>query len=188
VDPSFGIRVIRQISLHPNEPILRVTSTFEKVTGKTNRVGVWVVTQVKDAERVFVPVRASSLFSKGYIPLGLIPKGLVVTNGLISLARDPVNGTKIGTDSGAALWVGTNAVLLIESPREPGLAKLDYPDTGCSAEVYTNGDPTKYIELEMMRPLVSMGTNDTTLGTSVYTLFRRTGATPLEEAKKFWPY
>ncbi|MBI4662536.1 MAG: hypothetical protein HY735_27290 [Verrucomicrobia bacterium] len=184
VDSTFGTRVVRRISLHPVEPILRVSSTFEKRIGKTNQMSVWVVTQVKEAERVFVPVPAGSLFPNGYTALGTVPKGTVVTNGLVSLARDPSAGCKVGNDAGALLWVGTNSVLLVESPRVPGIPKNGYPDAGCSAEVYTNPNPTPYIELEMLGPLVRLGTNDTLEATSVYTLFRRTQATAREEAKR----
>jgi hypothetical protein len=183
VDAAFGIRVVREIALHPSEPLLRVTSRFEKVTGNTNQVGVWVITQVKEAECVFVPVPSASIFAKGYTPLGAVPKGLVFTNGLISFARDPGADTKIGNDAGALLWVGTKTALLIESARVPGVSKTGYPDGGCSAEVYTHANPVPYIELELLAPLVSLGTNTTTEATSVYTLLRRTKPSALEEAK-----
>jgi hypothetical protein len=184
VDSTFGTRVVRRIALHPTEPILRVASTFEKVVGKTNQMSVWVVTQVKNAERIFVPVPIPSIFPKGYTALGTVPRGTVVTNGLVSLARDLSTGCKIGNDAGALLWVGTNSVLLIEAPRVPGVPKSGYPDSGCSAEVYTNQDPTPYIELELLGPLAKLGTNNTLEATSVYTLFRRTEPTALDEAKK----
>ena len=182
VDSSFGMRVVRHITLHPSEPILRVSSTFEKLTGKTNQVGVWVITQTKDAERIFVPVPSGTLFPKGYTALGTVPKGLVVTNGLVSLSRDLTTGCKIGTDAGALLWVGTNSVLLLESARVPGIPKSGYPDSGSSAEVYTNPNPTPYIELERLGPLARLGTNDALSATSVYTLLRRTTNSPLEQA------
>jgi hypothetical protein len=184
VDSTYGTRVVRRITLHPSEPILRVTSTLEKMTGKTNQMGVWVITQVKEAERVFVPVPSVSLFAKGYTALGSVPQGLVVTNGFISLSRDRSTGTKIGNDAGTLLWVGTNTVLLLESPRMPGVPKSGYPDSGCSAEVYTNPNPTPYIELELLGPLARPGTHDSLSAVSIYSLFRRTGGSPLEEAKK----
>jgi len=184
VDSTFGTRVVRQVALHPTEPIMRVSSTFEKLTGKTNQMSVWVVTQVKDAERVFVPVPNPTLFAKGYTALGTVPRGLLVTNGLVSLARDLSTGCKIGNDAGALLWVGTNSVLLIESARVAGVPRSGYPDSGCSAEVYTNPNPTPYIELELLGPLVKLGTNNTLQATSIYTLMRRSEAAALDEARR----
>ena len=140
VDAIFGTRVVRRITLHPTEPILRVSNTFEKLSGDASRIGVWVITQVKEGERIFMPVPKNSVFPTGYTALGPVPSGLVVTNGLVSLSRDPNAPTKIGNDAGALLWVGANSLLLIESPRRSGVTKTGYPDGGCSAEIYTNPD------------------------------------------------
>lgn len=188
VDSTFGTRVIRRITLHPTEPILRVTSRFEKMSGANSQIGVWVITQTKEALRVFIPVPGNTVFSNGYvnIPGNPAPPSLMVSNKFISLVRDPNASSKIGTDAGAMLWVGTNSVLLIESPRLPGLAKTNYPDGGCSAEIYTNPGATAYIELELLAPLVNMGVSSTAEATSVYSLFRRTQPTPLDEAQKIF--
>ena len=144
VDSTFGTRVVRRITLHPTEPILRVSTRFEKMTGGNSQIGVWVITQTKEAQRVYVPVPANSVFSTGYtnIPGNPAPPSLTVSNRLVSLVRDPNASSKIGTDSGTLLWVGTNYMLLVESPRIPGLAKTSYPDGGCSAEIYTNPGAT----------------------------------------------
>lgn len=186
VDATFGTRVVRRITLHPTEPILRVSSTFEKVSGGNRQIGIWVVSQLNEGQRVFMPVLKNSIFPSGYFALGSIPAGLTVTNGLVSLARDPGSATKVGNDAGALLWVGTNCVLLIESPRIPGLAKTQYLDSGCSAEVYTNPNPIPYLELELLAPLVNLAVGSTSEATSVYSLFRRTQPTPLDEAKKIF--
>src|SRR4051794_38230171 len=45
VDPTFGTRVVRRISLDITEPILSVSSTFEKLSGGNKTIGVWVITQ-----------------------------------------------------------------------------------------------------------------------------------------------
>ena len=183
VDATFGTRVVRRITLHPTEPILRVTSTFEKVSGGVKQLGVWVITQLKEGERVFIPIPKNSAFPTGYTALGDVPAGLVVTNGLVALSRDPNASTKIGNDAGALLWVGTDNMLLIESPRVPGVARSRYPDNGCSAEIYTNPNPASYLEMELLAPLVSLGANNTSEATSVYSLFRRTHPTAFDEAK-----
>ena len=66
VDSTFGTRVVRRISLHPTEAILRVSTTFEKVSSINRRIGVWVVTQLKDAERVFMPVPTNTVFPRPF--------------------------------------------------------------------------------------------------------------------------
>jgi hypothetical protein len=186
VDKTFGTRVVRRIDLHPQEAVLRVVSTFEKISGDPSRIGVWVITQVKEGERVFVPIPKNSIFPTGYTAVGSVPQGLAVTNGLVTLSIDPHSSSKIGNDAGALLWVGTNSMLLIESPRVSGVAGSSYPDEGCSAEVYTNPNPAAYIELELLAPLASLKPNSTSEATTLYSLFRRTQPTALEEAKLFF--
>ena len=186
VDATFGTRVVRCISLHPTEPILRVATTFEKISGNANQIGVWVITQLKEAQRVYLPIPNNSIFPKGYTALGEVPAGLQVANGLVALSRDPKAATKIGNDAGALLWVGTNCALLIESARRPGAAEAGYSDHGCSAEVYTNPNPTPYIELELLAPLANLDVGNTAEAVSVYSLFRRTQPTALDEATKIF--
>ncbi|MDD5140012.1 MAG: hypothetical protein PHY43_07120 [Verrucomicrobiales bacterium] len=188
VAPAFGTRVVRRITLHPTEPILRVSTTFEKMSGVNNQMGVWVITQTKDAQRIFMPVPANSVYTSGYtsIPGNPLPPVLTVTNNSVSFVRNPNTSSKIGNDAGALLWVGTNNMLLIESPRLPGLAKTNYPDGWCSAEVYVNAGSTAYIELELLAPMVNLGAGNTAEATSVYSLFRRTQPTPFDEAIKIF--
>ena len=70
-------------------------------------------------------------------------------------------------------WVGKEAVLRIDSPRE---VFGEYPDEGCSAEIYTNPDPLPYIELEMLGPVRKMIVGDKITRSSRYTLVRRAEA------------
>ncbi len=187
VDPTFGMIVNRSISLHPDEPLLRVSTTFEKVTGSNSMTGIWVVTQVKEAEQIVLPVPKSSIFAKGYLPLGPIPKNLRITNDLITLKRSTEASCKIGNDAGSILWVGTNCLLLVESPRLPQLPQDRYPDGGCSAEVYTNPNPTPYIELELLAPLTRLSQGQSAQSVSFYSLFLRQMADPVSEFRSLVP-
>ncbi len=186
VDSAFGTRVVRRISLHPTEAILRVSSTFEKVSG-THNIGVWTITQTKgDAQRIFMVMPKNTIVPAGYQSIGgnSVPPGIVVSNRLVAFVRPPGISTKIGNDGGALLWVGTNQVLLIESPRVPGLAASSYPDSDSSVEVYTNGGGTSYIELEFLAPLMNLAPGSTAEAVTVYSLLPRTSADPFQEANK----
>ncbi|MHB1306616.1 MAG: DUF4380 domain-containing protein [Limisphaerales bacterium] len=171
IDPHFGIRTRRRIDLDPVAPVMRIRTEYEKVAGEPVRVSVWVITQLKDPVRVFVPVPQDSRFPNGYLNQSAAnPLDLQVTNSLVSLKRDPRRGEKIGNDAGALLWVGENEMLLVECPRGP---EADYPDGGASAEVWTNPDPLPYIELETLGPLATMKPGDRLARTNTYTLLRR---------------
>jgi hypothetical protein len=95
------------------------------VQGATRRVSVWVVTQLQDPVRLFLPP-SPSIFSNGY-QLGSAPKGVGITNGVISLSRDAVPVPRLAMMRAHCFWVGEQSVLLIESPRIPGLARSAYP-------------------------------------------------------------
>ena len=190
----YGMYEVRSISLHPTEAIMRVTSAFVKTTGANVTTGVWSITQVQDAQEVFVPVPQQTVFPPlGYTTaLGSVPPSLTVSNGLISFVRPAAEDTKIGNDAGALLWVGANSALLIESARIPGALKSSYPDGGCSAEVYTDENPTPYIEMEILAPMVALSTNLTNssvtsiaTANTVYSLLYRTQPTPAAEADKY---
>ncbi|HEX4946500.1 MAG TPA: hypothetical protein VFZ34_07560 [Blastocatellia bacterium] len=148
------------------------------------KVGVWVITQMNEADAVFVPIPKGTQYPDGYNKQSKeLPEHFKVANNLIELKRDPKKSTKIGNDAGSLLWVGQKHMLKIDSPRVPN---AEYPDNGSSAEVYTNLDPLKYIELEMLGPLSEMKVGDKITRTNVYTLMRRSKKTPEAEARKIF--
>lgn len=182
VDPAYGIRIRRRIYLHPQQAVMKITTTFEKVAGDPQRVGVWVVTQVRDPQGVYVPVPQHSIYPAGYTKQSPeLPQGLRVKDGLLSVVRDRQSSHKIGSDAGTLIWVGATQVLRIDSPR---IDKAEYPDGGSSVEVYTNKDPQAYVELEMLGPLHDMRVGGRIEQTSTYTLLRRTEKDPAVEAAK----
>ena len=179
VDTHYGIRVRRVIKLDPVKPSLTISTEFEKVSGAPRKVAVWVITQLKDPDRITVPVPPNSRYAEGYNKQSKeLPEQFSVKNGGITLKRDPKKSTKIGNDAGTLTWMSDRYILRIESPRVPN---AEYPDNGSSAEVYTNLDPLKYVELEMLGPLKELKVGDKIERTNVYTLTRRP---PLRSAGK----
>jgi hypothetical protein len=161
---------------------MRIETTYEKVQGDPMRVGVWVITQVRNPVGIYLAVPTSSIFPAGYTNQAQrLPPSLRVENGLLSLTRDSRNAYKIGSDAGALLWVGEKTGLLIESPR---VGSGDYPDHGSSAEIYTNPDALPYVEMELLGPLQTMKVGDRIQRSSSYTLFHRSESSPEAEARR----
>lgn len=182
VDPHYGIRTYRMITLDPKRPVMKITTRYEKVTGDPMTVSVWIITQLRDPAGVYVPVPDPTLFPSGHHAQSKeLPPDLKFAKGLISLTRPRNMSTKIGTDAGSLLWVGRETMVRIDSPRDP---KRRYPDNSSSAEVYTNPDPNKYVELEMLSPLRLLETGQRMEATCEYTLMRRTSANPEVDARK----
>jgi len=193
VDPHYGIRAYREINLALDQPVMTITTTFEKVSGQPLRVGVWVVTQLKDPVIACASLAEFERFRDGHVRQSAEPPAnLKIQDGLLSLTRDPKASHKIGTDAGTLIWVGKDAVLRIDSPRQ---IVGDYPEEGCSAEIYTNPNPLAYVELEMLGPLAkmfideritrtSMVIGDKITRASTYTLLRRTELDPELEVRR----
>ena len=171
VDPHYGIRVRREVRLLPCEPEMRIRTRFEKVQGASLKVAVWIVTQLREPVRVFGTAAPSSSMPAGYVPLweGL-PEDLRIEDNLFSLVRDPVGGRKIGTEGESLLWVGREQMLLMRSTR---WSDAMYADGGSSSEVWTNPDPLKYVELELLGPLMELKPGESTETEVSYRLLRR---------------
>ncbi len=191
VDRDYGIRVRRRIELAANQPVMRITTTYEKISGPRRRVGIWVISQFKDPVAVFVPVPADSPFSSGQrgrersigyeIRGGEEPPSLAHRDGLISLTRDPKKSHKIGNDADRLVWIGKSWAAKVESARVHG---VEYPDHGRSAEVYTNPNPLEYVELELLGPLRTLKPGGKISRTVTYTLAHRTKSDPAAEARR----
>lgn len=183
VDPAYGIRWERELRLDPLQARLTIVTRYHKAveTPLTNAVGVWVITQLQDPVAVFIPRPKPSLFAEGYDRQSeTAPPSLSLDDSWIRLARDPKAPFKIGTDASTLVWVGERVALRIDSPRQAGT----HPDRGSSAEVYTNADPLRYVELEMLGPLQVLAPGATLSQTNTYSLFLRQEKGAVEEAQR----
>jgi hypothetical protein len=182
VDPFYGVRTSRRITLRGADPVMRIETTYEKVSGATFPVAIWVITQLRDPIAVYVPIPAGSRFPEGHFRFRDTPwPQLEHTNGLIKVIRDPAASHKLGSDADRMLWMGEKVMCLIATDRVAG---VEYPDRGASAEVYTNPDPKTYVELETLGPLAPLATGQRISETNTYTLLHRTEKNPDAEARR----
>ena len=180
-DPFYGVRAHRQIQLHASKPVMTITTTYERIEGLPAKIGVWVITQLKEPVGVFALLPKKSAFPDGYKLLSqVVPPSLKIEKSLLSLVRNPKTAHKIGLDGDSLLWVGESHTLRIDSPR---VRNAEYPDQGSSAEIYTNPDPLQYIELETLGPLRVMKPGDKIHRSNTYTLSRRGKLTAEAEAR-----
>ncbi|MEL6459535.1 MAG: DUF4380 domain-containing protein [Cyanobacteria bacterium J06621_15] len=182
VDPFYGIRFRRKISLEPNQPIMNITTTFEKVEGDAQQVSVWTITQLKEPVSVFAAIPQNSIFPQGYNKQSdNLPANLKVEDGILSLTRDENRASKIGSDASTLLWMGENIAVRMDSPR---IEKAVYPDNNSNSEIYTNYNPKAYIELEFLSPLQTLEVGETMELTVKYTLIKTTSQDIEEQVRK----
>lgn len=194
IDPFYGIRTVRQITLDPRRPIMLIKTRFEKMEGPPRKVSIWVVTQLKDPARVAAHLPKQSVFPEGFVQQSkALPMGLGVGPDYLALSRDRRQSHKIGLDAGTLIWVeplegdpsprvDAPIMLRIDSPRVPG---VEYPDQQSSAEIYTSGNPLRYVELEMLGPLQTLSVGEHIERTSLYWLARRTHPDPETDALRY---
>ncbi len=182
VDPYYGIRIVREISLALDEPVMNITTRYEKLEGSPLMASVWVITQLKEPLVACGRVANFSIYREGFRLMSEeSPPSLELRDGILRLQRDPKSAHKVGMDVGSLLWVGEEEMLRIDSSRLP---QQPYPDRGASAEIYTNPDPLRYVELEMLGPIHKMIPGTTIHRTSRYTLMRRTELDPELDVRK----
>ena len=176
--PRFGLRTVRRIALDATEPVMRIETTYEKISGEPVAVAVWVITQLRHPRAVFMPVPIGSQFPAGAAPTWKGPENFLLREGdWLRITRNPAGSHKTGNDGTTLVWADHNGLLRIEIPRVAG---GDYPHNGCSVEVYTNADPVPYVELETLGPRKTLGVGDRLSATNTYRLAHRTTA-PLEQ-------
>ncbi len=182
VSPRFGVRTERHFRLKPDSDSIEVTTIYEKVQGPPVEVGVWVITQTQDPVAAFLPIPKGTRFQEGFSHQWGVPTNhVVVRQDWVELRRDKAASHKIGNDAGQIVWVGKEWVLSIQTDRD---AAAPHADEGCSTEIYTNPDPTPYVELETLGRLQTMKVGDRLSATNRYTLLPRRLKDPLEEARR----
>ena len=168
------MRAVRRIVLDPTAPILRIETSFEKISGAPVDVSVWVITQLRHPVGIYVPVPANSIFPTGFATSGAAPGEFLTREGdLLRMTRDPRRSHKITNDASTLVWAGEKHLLRIDAPR---IADAKYPEGGSSIQVYTNQDPVAYVELETFGPLKTLNSGENLKATNTYRLARRTGA------------
>jgi hypothetical protein len=166
VDPHYGIRTERVITLGDTDPVMSIKTTYQKVEGEPRKVGVWIITQLGEPDFVFIPTHMGDKYVRQSEET---PYALRVGKSAIALKRHAAKSSKIGTDADSLIWVGPKIAVQIDSARTGG----EYPDKGSSAEVYTNPNPLTYVELEMLGPLHTMKNGDKISQSNTYRLYRR---------------
>lgn len=152
VSAEYGIKATRVFRLDPERASLVIDQTFEKVSGAPVKCCIWNVTQTDDPELAFLPLNLQTTFPLFYNPIGtLVRDNVNIYDDILQVRRRAVEPTKYGSDSPAG-WVACLKKGLLFSEhiaREPG----EYPDQGCSAEVFTQEDSVaKMVELETLSP------------------------------------
>jgi hypothetical protein len=180
VEPAYGVRARRTISVDPHHPVMTITTIYEKLEGNPVKVGIGVITQFREPERAFMVLPRKPRFPGGYVQLEwTTPAELKVADGLLSLKGGIQS--QIGSDADTLIWMNDKYVVRIDSPR---VKRAEYADQGANAIIYTSPEGDGYVELEPFGPLKTMKVGDRIERTVKYTLARRTEKNTEAQARR----
>ncbi len=155
VSEKHGIRFVREITLAASGTEVTFLNTMINVSDREQRWSVWQVTQIDDPDVTEMPSYTRGRNPKGYYLFkDADPEAGMLTQekGRVRLRRSAVKASKIGGDSPQG-WIAARRGTLrltMSAAYEPG---QEYPDNGSMLEIYTNPDPLRYIELELLGPI-----------------------------------
>ena len=160
-----GLQITRRVTMYAGTTRLQVRESFKNVSKREVTWSIWTITQVPGALQ---PGVKASPQAKVYFPLDPKSKqrdGFTVFSGADTKQWRKIAGgkvleasyagkvAKIGADSDGG-WIASVDDLhgfTFAQVFEP--ASGNYPDSGSSVELYTNGTDLPYMEMEVLSPL-----------------------------------
>ncbi len=152
---QLGLRFEREIRLEPAGTGVVFHNTLVNVGKKPVEWSVWEVVQIDDPEEASFTEFRTGRFPGAFYPFPGSPPlpGMVrVEASRVVFRRHVVTPGKIGGDApdGRVQGVVKGLRFEISAPVE---ANGEYPDDGCAEEIWSNPDPDRYMELELLSPL-----------------------------------
>ncbi len=156
-EPSFrfGIYVEREIWLDNKAPIAHFRNRLVSTRDQKTSIAVWQVTQVNDPDRILVPLEPSQKFPQGFVAFPNSPAGASVheiEGKNLIFKRNPLGSFKYGTANRSG-WLAIDKGGFRFMTRMHCDPSAQFVDNGKAIQWYTNGDPLKYVELELTSPI-----------------------------------
>lgn len=160
--PKSGVQFRRRISMASNGTGVQIENWMTNTSKKPQELAVWEITQTDNPDQVTVPLEVTKEMPLGWAPYDDKPVDqtfAAIRNGELVVHRNPRAGFKLGSASEkgslTAQFAGAKFRMSVRK------AKGIYPDGGKFLEVYANGDPDKYVELEITGPLTHLAPGET---------------------------
>ncbi len=139
--PPLNIKLSRHIRLSESTPKITIRQRIERTADSDIPVVLWNISQVGSARRVVLPADSSSPLAGGFKTLMFAPpeeSNLTTCAGTLVYHASIGGEHKLCSDSARA-WIAVekSGILLLERTT-PGSAGGEYPDGGCTVEMYSN--------------------------------------------------
>jgi len=160
VSKRLKMRMARDITLAPHGSNVHFKNRLDNL-GPRRQHSPWQITQVDDPQRVWMSTNSTNTNPSGYRVLQgtLDPKLHDVDAFGVTIQRGAKEPFKIGGLSLTGEITATKGAFVFHM-REKVYMALLYPDMHCAEEVFTNPDPDKYVEVELLGQLIRMDTGE----------------------------
>lgn len=152
---AYGVQYQREIILAETGAGVTFKNTLTNSSAAPVEWGIWEVTQVNDPTELNLPLYKGGKFPTGYYNFKDADPGpgcMKLGNYFATVTRSTTKSSKIGSDSPLGfILADVQGVKFRVMAKKIG--STTYPDEGCSLELYTNPDPLKYAEMELMAPV-----------------------------------
>ena len=169
---------------------IQVVHTIENIGRWPVKLGCWALSVMRQRGFAIIPLKPSKVDEDGLLPdrhvslwpyTDLSDERLVLRDGYVFVRQNPriQNPFKIGAMANptwTAYWVD-GIVFAKQFTQKEG----EYPDFGCSVEVYTNAD---MLELETLGPHRTIGPSERIQHTEIWKIFDIGELTPEAESIK----
>ena len=155
---ALGVQFRREIALDETGSGVTITNTLVNVGTEDVDWSIWQVAQIDNPTEARLTRNPQGRFPNSYFAfsgMDVDAEALTQTDTQVVLKRHPTKSVKIGVDSptGQLQAVTAGGTFTFTAPFEKGAT---YPDSGCAQQIYTNPDPNKYVELELLGPMLPL--------------------------------
>jgi hypothetical protein len=152
---AAGIQFRREIALDPTGAVVTLTNTLINTGMEDVDWAIWEVAQIDDPTEARLMLNKQGHFPTGYRVWGDDPlqsDQFEQTETQLIMKRSPKISAKVGADApnGQIEALVSGIKFTFSAPYETGAT---YSDQGCAQQIYTNPDPAKYVEMELLGPL-----------------------------------
>ena len=174
ISPSTKLQFRRRVVLHEHDASVTIRNELINRGEDAVEWSVWEVAQVADPDWADMRVGKPSIFRDGFriFPDNPAPADSVVLMGeRVRARRHAGSPYKIGADPlRTELRAQVSGWLFTVTG--PNRGRDQYPDEGCSVEIFSNPDPLPYMELEALSPVVRLSPRGQVALTTRWTLTR----------------
>ncbi len=158
---ALGIQFRREIALDETGSGVSITNTLVNTGTADVDWSIWQVAQIDNPSEARLMRNPQGRFPNGFFTfsgMDVDTESLTETDTAVMLKRHATRSAKIGVDSptGQLQAVTMGGTFTFTAHYEMGAT---YPDSGCAQQIYTNPDPNKYVELELLGPMLPLKPN-----------------------------